>query len=425
MRADDKADQTTVLGKMIQQKLEELRQLDGRIEKRLEHLSRTEQNLRLLFDSLRAQVIQAHPLIGQLNQLRQNNADMLETLVEQVQKKIQSNMPAPVRTESVEVVSSSPLVDAQAIERTTRQAIDTINSRATRVDDDIDAMVQTAKNFIDHALANATKSAEAMFAQIDSRLTEVQQAAAAVPQLNKLEAARQSSDADLESAVTAFSAQAEATMESIRRSTQQHVEQISAEAKMEIRPMLAKIQDQKRAAEEQLATAVESAERELAGRAEQLRRNAEKMVEMCERQLIDRIANVRPRTRSTIETLEHAANQRVAKALEEMSSAVQQSEQQAMYRIESLRPRFSELLHQLEGDIQEQLKRMEDDAMASVHWLEHRMGRRVDELTQQVGKTLTGEIEKVDEAITPSRKRPASPVSVQVMVDSKMTEQAA
>ena len=85
------------------------------------------------------------------------------------------------------------------------------------------------------------------------------------------------------------------------------------------------------------------------------------------------------------------------------------------------------MVMQLERDVQQQLKRLEDDAIAGVHWLEHRLGRRVEELTHRLSKVLGGELDKLDDNTTAPRHpaRPASPVEVQIMVESSRSKQAA
>ena len=141
---------------------------------------------------------------------------------------------------------------------------------------------------------------------------------------------------------------------------------------------------------------------------------------LCERQLLERVTNVRPRMRESLEAFEHAAQQRVSRSVDEMANAVVRTEEAAMERLDSMRPRAAEMVLQLEKDVKEQLKRLEDDAVAGVHWLEHRLERRVMDLTQRMAKTLSDQANDVETQQEPTRNPPraASPVEVQIMVES-------
>jgi len=348
--------QFSMLGKMVLQKLEELRQLDARIEKRLEHLNHTDQNLRVLFDSLRTAILEAHPIIGQMNDLRQGGA----TVVREVY----------------------------------------------------------------HALANVRQSAGEA---IDAMQTKLEEKQLLLAESTAREGpAVDSSSIDwtqlgrtqLDEAVAEFTAQADSTVAAVRRSVAQQVEQLAAQAKLDIRPVLSKLDEQKDAAEAQLAAAAETAEMTLMRRADELKRNAERMIELCEQQLVDRITNIRPRTRAAVEAIEQAANQRLTQTMDDMQKAIGRAEQLAVERVESIRPRYAEMMLQLENDILEQSKRMEDDAVAGAHWLEHRLASRVNEMSAKVNRALRGEIDQLDQHIDANpgqRLRPHSPVQVQVM----------
>jgi HD-GYP domain-containing protein (c-di-GMP phosphodiesterase class II) len=206
----------------------------------------------------------------------------------------------------------------------------------------------------------------------------------------------------------------------------QQVERMTQLARLEIAPLLARIDDQRRLAETQVATAADAAEATLARRADELKHVAERMLELCERQLAERIASIRPRPRAALEQVEQSAQQRVTAAMDEMARALERSERQVVERIEALRPRAAEVVFQLETDLNEQLKRMEDDAVANVHWMEHRLSRRIDELAERLSRVLVGELETAHAATRtgdttaglPLRARPVSPVEVQIHLDA-------
>jgi hypothetical protein len=409
----------------MQQKLDELKQLDSRLEKRIEHLGRMEQNLRSLVDSLRANVIEAHPLVGQLNQIRRGDASLIDLIAEQVKHKLAAE-PSLLGSGDKGSPEAQSDQSADALATAVHDAIEALNERARCIDGEISATVESAKHYVEQAFAASRQSAGAMLEAIQAKLDEVRSVLADInPHDEPLRTAGAAAEKQLDDAVAVFTAQADATIEAMRRSVSHQVEQLSAQVKIEMKPLLARIDEQRHSAEALLATAAESAERELGRRADELRQNAEKTLELCERQLIDRIANIRPRTRAALDSFEHAANQRVAQSVAELESVVERSEQQAVNRIEALRPHCAEMMRQLHEDMKEQLKRLEDDAVAGVHWLEHRLAGRVEMLKQQIGDAMHVEIEKLDEELRRGRPRPASPVSVQVMATSSRSESAA
>lgn len=284
-------EQLPALGKMVLQKMEELRQLDSRIDKRLEHLNRADANLRVLFDSLRSSILQAHPLIGQMNDLRQGTAGMLENLVAEVKSRIAAD---PEMMKSAEP-------DLSAIDRAVAVGVAKIDHRAQVVDGDINVMVDTVKHFIDSAFANVRSTADESTRAMQSKLEEMQLVMAeATAQTASLAEKSSMAETNLDDAIAAFTAQADSTVAAVRRSVAQQVEQLAAQAKMDVRPILSKLDEQKQAAEAQLSTAAESAELALARRAEELKRNAERMIELCEQQLIDRISTIRPDRKSVV-----------------------------------------------------------------------------------------------------------------------------
>ena len=285
---EDGTDQSSILGKAVQQKLDELRQMDTRIEQRLDHLGRTEQNLRLLFDSLRSQVLQAHPLIGQLNQLRQQSASMIDSICERVQEKIATDallMPQSVpQSGSMSASPASPMPQVVQVDmsKTVDAGLEAINARARALDTDMSAMVDTARHYIDHAFNAAREQAgqtlEAIQAKIDQArevMAEVESQAVrptAPPAVKS--PAGDSAGLQLDEELHAFTVRAQAAIESVRRTVAQQVERLEDEARLEIRPLLGKIEDQRRAAEMQLASATENAEKTLQRRADDLKQNA-------------------------------------------------------------------------------------------------------------------------------------------------------
>src|SRR4051794_2008051 len=79
--APEPIDRLNLLGRWIGAKMEELHQAEERIGKRLEHLNATEQNLKALFEALRKQVAETHPVLKELAQIRSQALGAVEQVV--------------------------------------------------------------------------------------------------------------------------------------------------------------------------------------------------------------------------------------------------------------------------------------------------------------------------------------------------------
>jgi hypothetical protein len=407
--------------------------VDAKIEQRLEHLARAEQNLRLLFDSLRSQVLQAHPLIAQLNQLRAGNAELIECLVDQVRARMDPSIPGD--TPPTAALAIDTTAAEEQLRQTAHEAAEALNARTRQAETDLHATVDSARDYINQAFASSRQQTDAILGSMHQRLDEMRAMMSEARQMSamlttamtppaELTHALVSARGQLDAVVGDFNAHADATLDAIRRSVGQQVELLAQQGNLVVRPLLAKITEQKNAAEAQLATAAQGAEEALASRAEELRRGAERMVEMMERQLIDRLTTLRPRTRAALESIEHAAAQRMTQAMDELTASMARTEERLNERLESLRPRAVELAKQLDKDLKEQLKRLEDDAIAGVHWLEHRLTRRVEELTSRLAREIDGQIDQTDarlDATAGNTGRHSAPaVEMQVMVDGRL-----
>src|SRR6476469_9281673 len=68
--APEPIDRLNLLGRWIGAKIEEIGHAEERIGKRLEHLNATENSLKSLFEALRKQVADTHPVLKELAQIR-------------------------------------------------------------------------------------------------------------------------------------------------------------------------------------------------------------------------------------------------------------------------------------------------------------------------------------------------------------------
>src|SRR3954447_12265658 len=105
--APEPIDRLNLLGRWIGAKMEELHQAEERIGKRLEHLNATEQNLKALFDSLRKQVAETHPVLKELAQIRSQALGAVEQVIRVTsQRAVPPAAPAPVDTRTEERIAN-------------------------------------------------------------------------------------------------------------------------------------------------------------------------------------------------------------------------------------------------------------------------------------------------------------------------------
>src|SRR6185369_11189220 len=76
--APEPIDRLNLLGRWIGAKIEEIGHAEERIGKRLEHLNATENSLKSLFEALRKQVADTHPVLKELAQIRSQALSAVE-----------------------------------------------------------------------------------------------------------------------------------------------------------------------------------------------------------------------------------------------------------------------------------------------------------------------------------------------------------
>ena len=339
------ADRLGALAKWIAAKAEEMAQLDRKIDRRLEHLQRSEDNLRAMFEALRDQVTSAH------------------SVSEELQKR---TLAADQRQQQSEEAFSS------ALDHATRKASVLLET------------VEANSKQLEHAAETILRSSMDRLETLTEQVREAQLAAeaAAVPQQSHFESASTAVQED-------FNHHAAIVVESIRRSAVEQIERLGSQAAVAVDPLLARIDAQRQRAQAQLDTAVESAEDSLRRRAEELARTGDTLVDNLEQRLARRLEDIRPRTLETLESAEQAMNQRLDALMDGASLTLSATESDLTERVNQLRPRLTQALQSVQDDLVEQLARLEEHAFKMTGWLEKRMTDRVDALITRTRTALS------------------------------------
>jgi uncharacterized protein YicC (UPF0701 family) len=352
-------DRMGALAKWIAAKAEEMTQLDRRIDRRLEHLQRSEENLRSLFEAIREQVTSAHHIS---EQLQKTTGDIEEHRC-QVDK---------------------VLVDALA--------------NATRLSEAVEGKIAQLEQ-AGEMVVNATSQ------RLDGLLEQAKEAHAPLAAQIAQHVAQQSRfEEELSAPQIDFERRSAEVVESIRRCAVEQIERLSTQAAVAVDPVLARIDAQRERSLAQLNAAVDSAEEALRRRAQELCRTGDAMVDMLEQRLARRLENVRPKATESLDAAERAMQQHVTGLLQNARGRVSEVENELAERIAQMRPKLDQSLQSAQDDLTEQLARLEQHVFSMTGWLERRMGERIDAL-----------VAKTRESLSTPPAGPAAPLSAEAL----------
>jgi ElaB/YqjD/DUF883 family membrane-anchored ribosome-binding protein len=379
-------DRMGALAKWIAAKAEEMSQLDRRIDRRIEHLQRAEENLRSLFEALREQVATAHSVSDDLNKKTGGVDDHQQKVDEMLQQTLEK------------VNRLSELADA----------------RTKQLEEATQMIVQNTDIQLDQLLQRAREANAPFAAQVEQQV------------------AQQSRFENITSHVQIdFEQKTAEVVEAIRRSATEQIERLASQAAVAVDPVLARVDAHRQKVEAQLNAAVTAAEQSLRHRAEELCRSGDAVVDSMEQRLARRLENIRPKTAEVLEAAEKAMNQHLGALLEGARLNVSTTEAELADRINQLRPNLSKLLQTVNDDLVDQVSRLEEHAFSMTGWLEKRMTDRVDALIARTRSALSQTPTVAAQPLSPEATSftcyadeypaPAAPnaVDVQVFVDRK------
>ena len=348
----------------------ELRNLEARVDGRLEMLTRAEANLRSLLDALREQVSSAVPVIDQLNKLLPDA------------KAWTADTPTAPTTPTLGELSAALAVG--------------VDQARLELDDHAARVRQQAVDELQAAIRSARTAAVA-------------------------EAMPQPSRAELAGLVEAFHDEARATLDHVRETLADRLDLLSADTKLNTEPVLNGIDAARRQAEAAVRTAADLAQADMRLRADQLRGSIDEISVVLEQRLTQRTAALQQRAESTMNALKPAMDDRLAALLAALESTIQTRERELVARIEAYPQRLDRQLADAEAQLMDRLARTERHAGDMTQYLENKLTARVDELVGRLRLKLQKELNQVAAVPTPE-PRVATPPACEVEAERPTLE---
>jgi hypothetical protein len=398
---------------------DDLKQVEARLDQRLDLLARAEANLKGLFDALRHQVAAAYPVLDQLNKVmpvarQQAEEASLHTSAEKLLVQLHASLDDHLR-ESIDLARQE-LIEA------------------------VGPVRQQMLNELQTALEIAKAQAKQAFAAAAAEIVEAPKVAAAAPAptpesapaptklsiADEAEAARILSDMS-----EAFRTEARQTLESLRQNMLDQIDLLKVDARLQIEPILAEIQTTRSGAEAQLRQAAEAAQASMLQRTQQLSRSVDEIAAVLEERLSQRVAAMQRRAGDAAAAIEPALQTKVSRALENAQRAADAGEAQLHDYLSDLRPRLDAQLADADKQLVNRLQRMEDHAASMCGYLEQKLASQVDELIHRLRLKLQQEISSVSGAAMPTARAehaetPARPsLEVELFVNRKSHQAAA
>jgi hypothetical protein len=407
---------------------DDLKQIEARLDQRLDLLTRAESNLKGLFDALRQQVAAAYPVLDQLNKVmpaatRQAEEASLQTSADQLSIQLHASLNDHLR-ESIDLARQE-LLDAAAPIR--QQLVEDLNTA-----------VQLAKSQAAEAMAVQAAAAEAHAAQAAeaarARIAQEKPAEAAQSKPEPKPVTLPDQDAAakiLAEMADAFRAESRQTLESLRQNMLDQIDLLKADARLEIEPILENLKITRGNAESQVRAAAEAAHASMQQRAQGLSRSVDEIAAVLEERLSQRVAAMQRRAGDAIASIEPTLQTKVSRALENARSAADAGEAQLEGYLADLRPRLDEQLADADRQLVARLQRMEDHAGSMCGYLEQKLSSQVDELIHRLRVQLQKEIAAVSGAAAPTARiehpePPARPsLEVELFVNRRAHQTAA
>lgn len=377
--------------------LADLRQLEARLDQRLELINRAEQNLRGLSDALRQQVTSAYPVLEDLKKtlpLCRLQADeaKLNTRADQIADAMTQQLHEAMETARGELAElSGPL----------RQ----------QITDDVRAIVQAAKSSMQtqvEAVANEARGIEAR--AIEARAAKPIDPSEATGILREM--------------ADAFRAEAQQTLEGIRQSVIDQIDLMRADAKLQIDPIFAELATAKLTAESQLKAAVSAHESAMKVRVQQLTRSVDEIAAVLEERLTTRVAQMQRRAEESATSVEPLLKTRIDRALEQAETALRAGADKLQSRLDAMPGRMQQQTSDAEHHLADRLERLEQHATAMSSYLEEKLTSHVDQLIARLRLKLQREISEVTGTPQPvARNEPANEPkrpSVEVFVNPNL-----
>ena len=304
----------------------ELRNLETRVDQRLELLTRAETNLKALLESLRQQVSEALPV-----------ADRLSHLVPELRQSADKAATLP----SLGELSAALAVGVD-------QARDELETGADRL----------RKQMIDE-LRDAVEAGKNTLAALG---------------------VSRPSEGELNALVETFRQQARGTLDAVRESLADELGLLPADAKLRLETLLGELDSARRSAEAAVRSAADQAADDMRRRAETLRQSIDDIAGVLEDRLTQRTAALHQRAEAAMNALQPAMDARLGDLLSALENTLVARERDMVARIDAYPQRLDRQLADTESALIERLARTERHAVDMTAYLESKLVARVDEL---------------------------------------------
>lgn len=363
--------------------LAELRQLEARLDQRLELIQKAEVNLKGLFEALRTQVSGAYPVL-----------DELKKLLPQARERIDESRLTDSLNQTADSIATSMTERlCEAIDQA-KQEIDAFAGPVRQqMIDDLRAVVQAAKSSIESIQPQIPESAEAT----DS--------------LNQM--------------ADGFRIEVRRTIDALKQSMLDQVDLLRAEAQVQVDPILDQIITSRDSAQQQIEGVVAAHEESMQRRIQQLTRSVEEISATLEERLTQRIASIRRRADEAMVDVETNLRSQTDVVMGTSHAYVSSGEAKLVSRLDFVQPRVEERIAEMDRQIMDRMQRMEQHAEAMSAYLEQKLTSQVDELIHRLRLKLQHEIAAVSGAPAPVTRithpdAPARP-KVEVFVNKNVT----
>ncbi len=360
--------------------LAELRQLEARLDQRLELLGKAESSLKALSESLRQQVAAAYPVLNQLK----------ETL------------PA-----AREQAALSRGIEADHLDE----------DRLQKLAADVYAQIEQVKSELASFAAPARQQ---MIDELESAIADAQETPPASQDESIVAAKEALSDVDEMGIV--FRAEVRQTMESLRQSMFDQLDLLQADAKLRVEPIVNQLQTTRASAEAQVSAMVAAHQQALESNVQQLNRSIDDVAAVLEQRLSDRVQMLHRRAAETMEQIEPRLTDRVDRVLQLSQDRLETGESRLHKRLDTVWSGLESQLQSGERQLAERLRQMETHAGSMVAYLEQKLSAQVDDLIHRLRLKLQQSIaETNDSPVPPARSEPSSaptrPVELEVFVN--------
>lgn len=339
--------------------LAELRQLEARLDQRLELIQKAEVNLKGLFEALRNQVSGAYPVLEELKKLLPQARERID------ESRLQESLSQTA--DGIATAMTERL--CEAIDHAKHEIDAFAGPMRQQMIDDLRAVVQAAKSNLE---------------SIQPQIPEPTEATDALHQM-----------------ADGFRIEVRRTIDALKQSMLDQVDLLRAEAQVQVDPILDQIITSRDSAQQQIEGVVAAHEESMQRRIQQLTRSVEEISATLEERLTQRIASIRRRADEAMMDVEVNLKCQADVVMEGSHSYVSSGEAKLQARLDYVQPRVEQQIADADRRLMDRMQRMEQHAEAMSSYLEQKLTSQVDELIHRLRLKLQQEIAAVSGAQAP------------------------